>query len=238
MARISIFVEGATELIIVRNLILEKYNWQVNVNCYKIIKDENIIPTKLDNQCLSSENFYNIFECGNDDRVLSAMLNRASKLLEKNDCIVGLRDMHSNLYCNLSNKVDNFVIEKMYTTSMEEINRRGFTNDKIKLCFSIMKIEAWYLGMPWVLEKINRILTIEEIKKIGLDLEKNNPETEYFNPQNVLEKVLSIAQMDYHKHHDEIEKFSRNYTYEDYIKLYESSACGSFNAFYNSIFNT
>ena len=99
-----------------------------------------------------------------------------------------------------------------------------------------METEAWFLALHHVFEKIHPALTIEFIKeKLQIDLEKVNPETEFFHPCEKLQNIYALQNIPYDKHKKDIEVFCSYLSLEDFEGLYQSPVCDSFNQFYEAV---
>ncbi len=108
--------------------------------------------------------------------------------------------------------------------------------EKIVMCFAIMEVDAWFLAMYEVFEKLDSRLTVEYIKEqIDIDLKNIDPETEFFHPADQMEDICQLAGMRYDKHKREIEAIARHLGKDDYQNLFESDKCNAFNRFYNSL---
>ena len=102
MKKIVIFVEGQTELIFTRELLLKCYEWQnIWIECYSLFNDRDLNPVDYSHKDPNAEFYYQIINIGNDTKVLSSILKRERYLFSSNqsfDKIIGLRDMYSKEY--------------------------------------------------------------------------------------------------------------------------------------------
>ena len=94
--KVALFVEGATEQIFVRDFLAKWYDWdgqKVGFNCYALHSD-NEYDAPHPYGSTDSENYFQIFNVGNDNSVLSKMLDRSERLSNVGyTLIIGLRDM-------------------------------------------------------------------------------------------------------------------------------------------------
>ena len=96
----AIFVEGQTELIFVRDLLMKAYDYQnLYINCFELGSDGSFKDKNSPFGHKSADFYFQIVLVGNDNSVLSAMLRR-EKWLEQQGFgrIIGLRDMYSADY--------------------------------------------------------------------------------------------------------------------------------------------
>ena len=150
--------------------------------------------------------------------------------------IIGLRDMYSREYREMSTVISNEVNDLFTNTRIEVINARASKPDKIKMCFAIMETEAWFLGLHEALEKIHNQLTNEFIfNNLGVDLIKIDPEKEVFHPASLLERIYGLVDENYQKHKGDIEALTHHFDREAIETLLERDKCNSFNVFHNAI---
>lgn len=94
MRKIAVFVEGQTELIFTRELILKCYEWQnVQLECYSLFNDGDLNPEDYAFPNPNASIYYQLLNIGNDKKVLSSILKREKYLFSANqafDKIVGL----------------------------------------------------------------------------------------------------------------------------------------------------
>ena len=97
--------------------------------------------------------------------------------------IIGLRDMYSEAYEKLSRGVINDDISNQFIQNHNSTIQKMTYQDRIKLYFAIMEIEAWFLAMYDIFQRIDSVLTIEYIEeKLGFDLRRIDPQGEFFKP--------------------------------------------------------
>ncbi|MFN0203008.1 MAG: hypothetical protein ACKVTZ_15900 [Bacteroidia bacterium] len=73
------------------------------------------------------------------------------------------------------------------------------------------------------------------MKQLKLDLGETDPETTFYRPENMLNKILQLVGKTYSKHNADIEGFITQITQEDFENLLQSPHCQSFNVFHQSV---
>jgi hypothetical protein len=145
--------------------------------------------------------------------------------------------MYSEEYRDISpQQIDPKATQKLIDDHNETIKNQSQYPEKIVMCFAIMEIEAWFLGMYQIFERLDTRLTVEYIRtQTGIDLEKVNPETEFFHPANQMEAIYKIAGLSYDKSKEVIEAIAKYLKQEDYTDLIKSGKCHSFHKFYQAL---
>ena len=222
--KVALFVEGMTEQVFVRDFLLNWYDWDANkvgIDCYKLYVDcQTTVPYTYGNK--ESENYFQIFDVGNDAKVLSEILCRADGLQKAGySMVVGLRDMFSEAYTNKTierngeRKIDKELNDRFIQGTKEVIENYS-KSINIHIQFAIMEVEAWLLGMPIFFENLSEI---------------NDPETDIYHPATILEELRKTDGLTYQKHRDEIEGIMGSIQKEDYLALIDSGRCQSFRKF-------
>ena len=102
MIKTAIFVEGQSELIFTRELLLKYFEYQnIHIECYTLFNDHNLNPTEYKYDNKNAAFYFQILNIGNDQKVISSILKREKYLFSKEHGfhkIVGLRDMYSKEY--------------------------------------------------------------------------------------------------------------------------------------------
>ena len=238
MKRIAVFVEGQTELITVREFLLKKFGWEVNVICLELYS-QSLRPVPYKHENPNAEFSYQIVNIGNDKRVLSAILEREESLWKAGFLkLIGLRDMYSREYrerISPEKTIDN-TLNQEFLTETKKIIEGAKSPDKIHLCFSIMEIEAWFLGMYKFFERVKPNYTEENISsKVGCDISRVDPELTFFHPSDILDQIFSIDGNRYKKRESNIEAILSQLKTEDFDELYSAPKCASFNIFHDAL---
>lgn len=237
MIKIAVFVEGQSELIMLREFLLRQFEWDVDIKCYRLYQKGQFSDTPYPNERPDSKLHYSIYNVGNDVAVLDEILRYEGYLWKQGfDRIIGLRDMYSEAYKSFSNKIDPDINERFLSGHSTTISKNAVKPEKINFHFSIMEVEAWMIAMYSCFELVNAKLTAEAIfSALNIDLKTIDPETSIFHPAKLLHDILQIAGIAYDKKVGDIEKICKHYTKEEYDKLYQNPYCQSFNGFYDSL---
>lgn len=181
--------------------------------------------------------FYLIINIGNDEKVLGFIKDSKGGFFKKGfKSIIGLRDMYSDAYRNLSTIIDDAITQKIIDAHNKQIGHLPHAGN-ISIYFAIMELEAWILCMYDLLAKINPKLTTKYIhQQLGLDLSTQNPEKSTFHPAQVLSEVLDLIGVDYRKSKSDMEKVFRNFDDTDLLVLLNGTTkSDSFELFYEKI---
>lgn len=231
MRKVALFVEGLAEQVFVRNFLIKWYDWdgnKVGLTCYKLhAGNEHDAPYPYGT--VESENYFQIFNVGNDSSVLSVMLDRADSLHNAGySLVVGLRDMFSNVYHqktfqkNNERVIDPELNERFIQSAKDTIEASSKPLE-LQMHFAIMEVEAWLLGMPGFMEQLQDI---------------NDPEADIYHPAEKLKELIEAMDSSYDKHSKDIESIIGNLNKEDYHALYESGRCASFRRFVEAVVGT
>ena len=233
--KIAIFVEGQSELILTKEFLLTMHEYcDVRIECHALLCD---VTKDVDYSFGASDasHHYMIINVGNDNSVLSNMKSRINGLYKKGfDKVVGLRDMYSETYLKKNNNrrtINPELIKLFMESSQEEIKGMAYA-ERIKFCWAIMEVEAWFLGMKHLFESVNPVLTSDYIKsQLGYDLEKSDPETTYCHPAKVVGEIMGLVGKQYRKRESEIKSLVSYLTKEHYEGLMDSEVCSTFTSY-------
>lgn len=233
--KVAIFVEGQSELILTKEFLLTMHEYcDVRIECHALLCD---VTKDVDYSFGTSDasHHYMIINVGNDNSVLSNMKSRINGLYKKGfDKVVGLRDMYSETYLKKNNNrrtINPELIKLFMESSQEEINGMAYA-ERIKFCWAIMEVEAWFLGMKHLFESVNPVLTSDYIKsQLGYDLEKSDPETTYCHPAKVVGEIMGLVGKQYRKRESEIKSLVSYLTKEHYEGLMDSDICSTFTSY-------
>lgn len=222
--KVALFVEGLAEQVFVRDFLIKWYDWDINkvgLACYKLHAGNEYEPP-YQHGTVDSENYFQIFNVGNDSSVLSVMLDRADRLHNAGySLVVGLRDMFSKVYHqktfqkNNERIIDPELNERFIQSAKEEIEASSKPLE-LQMHYAIMEVEAWLLGMPKFMEHLQDI---------------NDPETDTYHPAEKLKELMEAMGSGYDKHSKDVESIIGNLDKKDYLTLYESGRCQSFRKF-------
>jgi len=239
----AIFVEGQTELILVREMLLRLFEYQnIHLECYTLFTDSKFHADEYPFGDEAAEYYFQIINAGSDNTVITRLLNREKYLWNVGfDRIIGLRDMFSENYRRLSRKrkIDQSLNQKFIEGSRKTIDEKAEQPDKIFFSFAIMEAEAWLLGMPIAFERMNEDLTIKNIaKSLNINLNEIDPETDFFHPANEVKAIFDLTENKYKKRKGDVSALVACIEKEDYEALNESEKCASFSTFYEHLPDT
>lgn len=191
MRKIAIFVEGKTELIFAREILPKIFGHEaVSFICLRL-RQESWTDEEYRYKSSNAKLHFLIVDVGGDERVLSVIKERETEMIEKRkfNKIIGLRDMYSEEYKKLSDKIDLRAIKKIIKAANNEV--ASMTNhQKIQLHFAIMEIEAWFLAFYKIFARLDKKLTVEFIeRKLGVNLEQIDPQTYFLKPSNQVKTI-------------------------------------------------
>jgi hypothetical protein len=237
MRRVVVFVEGQTELIFVRELLLRWYVYSVNIECLQFLKGGNLGPAPYSFTSPNADVYFLIINVGNDQKVLSAILDREKSLFDQGfERIVGLRDMYCKSYRDRSNVINTQLNQEIIDEISELIEDRPSPLTNIYFCFSIMEVEAWFLGMHQIFTRVNAGLTHAAISnELQKDISQADPESEFFHPAATVTRIYELAQLRYDKHLGDVEGYCTHMTAEDLVGLNQSARCASYSNFLNAL---
>ena len=232
MSECVLFVEGQSEQIFVREMLLRRFNWdatQLAIRCYKL-NAEVLESAEYDYGNDDATHFIQLIDAHGDNKVVSAIKSRAARLLEAGfEMIVGLRDMYSRAYREQSpNCVSADLNKEFIKTIQEGIDEAGLS-ENVRIHYAIMEVETWMLAL---LEKWKGDISMDDIKQFF------NPDADIetiFHPYLVMKNIKALMGDTYEKHKNQVNSIMANINWEDYAKLYQSGRCPSFNAFYETV---
>lgn len=236
MTKTAIFVEGQTELIFVREMLLKLFDWQnISVDCFTLFVDSEHRSTEYSFADPNAAYYFQINNVGNDKGLLSRIKNREKYLWNSGfHSIVGLRDMYSKEYREIvkDRAIDQHVNLKFINGYKEQIQLFSNRPDDIRFNFAIMETEAWLLGFSGIFQKINPDLSDEKIlQELNFDLRQIDPEQYFFHPAVNVQEIFQIVNEKYDKSKGDVNKLLSYIGKEDFENLFKSQKCSSFTSF-------
>ena len=238
MIKVAIFTEGQSELIFVRELLLRLVDTSgMWLQCLELLSHQ-LSDVEFEHRCVEPKIFFLLVDVHGDEGVLSSIKEREINLVEKGgyERIIGLRDMYCEQYVKKSpGKIDDRV-SAMIIENCELVVQNMRYNDKIKVLFAVMELEAWFLAMYNLLKRIHSLLTVDYIKNhTGIDLKDKDPERAFYRPSQEMKIVFNLCEMQYKKKKNEIENIARNMAARDLADARENGRCEHLGKFLEEI---
>lgn len=235
MKKVAIFTEGQGELIFIRHLLVQLVGYNdLSFECFELHSEKlrtipyrHVSPTAIIH--------YQIINVGTDEKVLSAIIERHEKLVERGYEIVGLRDMYSEAYQKRSHEIDQPTTTFFIETS-RQIIAKSINLDKIHFYFAIMEFEAWLIAFHNNLARLDSSLTPENIEqRLQYDILAIDPENYFFHPAVNFGEILSPVGIKYDKSRDILERIVSTLILDDFDAVLGKGICNSFSDFYLEI---
>lgn len=231
MCKTVLFVEGQAEQIFIREMLLRRFAYDANllqICCLQLVA-EKLQPAEYDYGNEDATNYFLIINAGNDNKVLSAILRRYGGFIAQGyHAVIGLRDMYSKFYRELSpSVVDPEVNQDIITSAYKQIEEAGMS--KAKICFAIMEVETWMLAL---IDKWKGTISDADIKEY---FNADGFLEEIYHPAEIVKAITGISGVSYDKHSSQVNSIMANVGWEDYLALYNSNRCPSFNTFVDSL---
>lgn len=237
--KVAVFVEGQTELVFLRDMVLKWFDYDADIVAFDCIslmgQSSKTVPFQYGNA--DSENYFLFVNVGNDNSVLSKMLGSFKSMQSKGfNLILGLRDMYSRQYRELCG--ESLIKWDLISKIRENANKQIASvadSGMMELHFAIMEVEAWLLGMNGFLLKIDSRLTDDFVKETaGIDIHQD-PENTCFHPAADLARIYQSVGKSYDKHLSDISAISAALNKADYVALAQSRRCNSFRCFADAL---
>ncbi len=239
MRRIAIFVEGQSALIFVRQMLfLLIDNSKLSFDCWEWHGYELRLCLKFHHYSSPDPDVhFTIIDSRNDEGVLTALKERERGLLKKGiGKIICLRDMYSENYRKRAGSNINDQVTNAFINEWERVIQGMSDPSKIKIHVSIMELEAWFLGMYSIFERINAKLSVDYIlDRLGFDLRSVDPQNEFFHPKVNLGQILDLVKVKYDTSRAHIEKICSQIKLEDFNEAFERGRCSNFKKYYEEI---
>ena len=239
MSKVAIFVEGQSELIFLRRFLPLVLGWEkISFRCFKLYGD-NVIDARFDYLNEHAEVHFFILNVSGDEKVLSAVKEREKRFIQQGyEKIIGLRDMYSEKYCKRSpRRIDENVTIAFIENTHKEIAKMS-EPARIKMHFAIMELEAWFLGMYNIFERLNSALNINYIEEnLEFNLSTIDPQTKFFKPADIVDNILELVGLRYKKSEHDVESICSKIDINDFSNAFENGRCISFKNFCDEVLN-
>ncbi len=233
MRKIALFVEGQSELIFARQLLLAVFgNTKLSFECFKLeAGGSSGVPYSYSPP--DPEVHFQIVNVQGDDGVVSAIRARQQRLVATGyEKILGLRDMYSRAYKKRSPGIIDDNVCQAFIQQHDTLVQSLPNCDRIKICFAIMELEAWFLSMYNLFGKIDPKLSCDYIAEmLGFDLRAVAPEKEFYKPSGQVNDILMLAGRHYDKSKSDVEGITSRMELSDFANAIENGRCKAFEAF-------
>lgn len=206
MKKLAVFVEGQTEQIFLKKLLIEiagKKNIKIDV-----VRSTGPASSRniqiLEGSSSDSRYYALICDCGGDSTVKSDILETYDRLASQQYAkILGLRDV--------------FPVSHQDVQRLKQELPKGLKQNPIpaSIVLAIMEIEAWFLGENRHYLRIDHRLTQEFIQRErGIDITGNMLE-ELPHPASELNEIYKLIGRSYKKSKKRIDQITDNLDYEN-----------------------
>ena len=237
MRKVAIFTEGQSEQIFIRHLLLQVMDCsKISFRCLRLYAGRDI-PAKYDYLNPNAEIHFLIVNVGQDEKVLSILKEREANLIRKGfDRIVGLRDMYSEEYSKRSNSEINNSVTMSFIDGWNSTIQKMSDPSKIRMHIAIMEIEAWFLAIYHIFERMNSILSVDYIEnKLGINLADIDPQTEFFIPSEEVNRIFQLVGLQYKKKEHDIESICSKINNDDLCNAFKNGRCSRLKDFYEEL---
>lgn len=237
--KFAVYVEGLSELLFVADVLQKYSNYdpaKCGFLCVNSLADSYDRLNHPQQGDVNSDNYYQIVNVNNDNRVLSKLNRDIPGLIRQGyNVIIGLKDVYGDAYDHLTGGrhiVDRTSIETLHTVQSDSIQSQG---SDCRLHFAIMEYEAWMLALieQYVVHKGQDMAEI--CTQLEIDIPACDPESSIYHPFPLTKKIFQACGEDYHKHGKESFSFLSSLTVSDYENLRLSGRCASFSKFIESL---
>ncbi len=242
MIKTAIFVEGQTELIFVREMLLKVFEANdISFRCWKLLydDDDNFFPADYNYPNEVAAFYFEIVQVGNDEAVPSQIIKKERLYWNKGFFrIIGLRDMYSPRYLKVvkNRRISHELNQKTIALNRDQMTERAVRMEAIHFHFAIMEVEAWLLGLKDLFNRLSENLSLETIRQhLSFDLNAVDPETSFIHPANQIKQIMQLIEQDYDKHGHEVGSLMGLTSREDFLDLRDSGKCASFASFFASL---
>lgn len=232
MLRVALFVEGHTELCLVREMLLKHHQYSnVSISCTELHSSESHEVPYCYNSGGSFEFDYRII-CTNGDAVITRVAERSQYLEHGNfDLVIGIRDIYSQEYDDLAyGRIEETLIREMVYRQRKSFDKLVVCSAEKHLCFARMEVEAWILSMPGLLTRVTGAVNdSEHLELYKPNDHRVNVEKEVYRPAVLLNTVYSRFGKTYDKSREESNRIAHLLDITDVTFLLETKSALHFN---------
>lgn len=210
MKKVAIFVEGQTEQYFVQELLKQIIGQRgLVISTAKLAGGKKIprqiVEMHIASPDLQTQYYFMIYDCGNDERVKTDIIDHISSLITASySHVIGIRDVYpNNSQIGLLRK---FLYLGIPATPLS-----------IKIVLAVNEIESWFLAEENHYSAISSQLNISLAnQEAGIDITKQSTEV-IIHPADTLNKIYQHAGLAYHKTKKQIQRTVNNM---DYANVY------------------
>jgi len=208
MKKAALFVEGQTDQIFIKKLIMEitgKHELSIKIYKFsggnKIDRKPLLLTTQNKNE--DAEYYFVIYDCGGDENIKSDIRERIDSLREESfSLVIGIRDVYP--------KKD---IEKLKKYLYFGISTK--TDISVKIILAVNEIEAWFLAEETHYPRISNKITLDTANEVsGIDICKDNTE-KIKHPSNTLKQIYIKGGTTYDKSKEKVQRTVDVLNYEN-----------------------
>lgn len=216
MKKVALFVEGQSECIFAREVLLKWYEYdasRVAIESFSL-KGNELTKVQRGFGSRDSDLFYQIINVGNDERVLGYLIDHAQRMCDQGfTLIMGLRDMYSEKYRKVcKDRLIHNDVNRRFIEAVEKVVSSYPCAANISMHFAIMEVESWLLALLYPDDPIN-------------------PEITFFCPADELAARLVKEGRRYKKSESDLESICSRFNKQDIESLISSDKCRSFASF-------
>lgn len=202
--KVAIFYEGESEYLFLEKLIEEYFSIKYKgyeVSFDKIVDEKAYKSYQVEVQ--DKQIKFVLIYGHSDQGVSNKVTDEAESLIIKKgyNKVLGLRDLYCCDCRTLAQKhliIDK--IEKQNQYIQNKLTRKNLSNRLCSILLSIMEIEAWFICDYQLFQKIDSRLTPDYInEKLKIEIDKNDPETAYDHPSELINNIFNLIGRNYKK---------------------------------------
>lgn len=194
--KLAIFVEGQTEQIFVQQLLSEIAGAKnVHFDVLQMSQNGTIRLLTLSNRSISQKYSVLIFDCQNDEKVKSVILEHRPALVSKGySLILGIRDLYPSPLSDLQ------LIKSRLQYGVPT------SEPRTRILLAVSEVEAWFLQEKTHFNKVDGALNHSEFKsKFGFDPEVDSAE-DVHQPSSLLHDIYQSVNKAYRKSRKHVQR--------------------------------
>ncbi len=205
--KLAIFVEGKTELLFIKRLLIEIAGRKnIEIQC-KILQGLGRCPEIEHFTDKKSKYKILLYNSCTDNRVLSDMKENYTNLIVNKGYskILGIRDLYPKAF-ERKNRIIQLIQQNLDNENLHQIT----------MIIAVMETETWFIGELNHYTNIDAELTLDYIKNNLIDLENiNNIEKDISHPADTLHKIYKLKGKAWKKTENHINRTINSLDYEN-----------------------